>query len=198
MERFDSPASFLHDSWHLLLKAAKKRKGDYQTPVIGTVESQQAQMRVVILREVGLQERQLAFFTDARSDKVAQLKEQARLSWLFWDAGKKVQMRMKGSVELHRKDELCRTYWDRLPVAGRKNYATAAPPGSLARQSTDGLPEAWQDDMPLEETEYAFEHFMVVVSTIDQADLLHLHRDGHQRALFQWEAGEWRGHWAVP
>lgn len=198
MNRFDDFDEMLHDSWHLLFKAAKKRKGDYQTAVIGTLGQKQAELRTVVLREVDLPADQLLFFTDARAAKVGQLHREPRLSWLFWDAGKKVQMRMQGEAVCHQGDELCRERWDRLPVQGRKSYASTQPPGSPVDKGEDGLPEFWSADMDLEATDYAFEHFMVVVCKVDQVELLHLHRDGHQRAAFNKANGAWQGQWITP
>ena len=198
MNRFDDLDEMWHDCWHLLAKAAIKRKGDYQTPVIGTLGSEQAELRIVVLREVDIPAHQLMFFTDARSAKTQQLDKSSRLSWLFWDARKKVQMRMYGKALCHQGDELCRKYWGRLPVQGRKSYATSLAPGSRVESDSDGLPAFWSKDMKLEDTEYAFENFMVVVCAIDQAELLHLHHEGHQRAAFRLEDGEWDGHWITP
>lgn len=198
MKRFNDLDEMLHDCWHLLAKAAIKRKGAYQTPVIGTLGDGQAELRTVVLREAALSEHQLIFFTDARSAKIRQLAQSPRLSWLFWDARKKVQMRMYGEAECHRADQLCRKYWDRLPVQGRKSYAATLPPGSPVDSDTTGLPNHWSDNMELEDTEYAFDHFTVVVCKVGQVELLHLHQEGHQRAAYHWKNGGWDGHWAIP
>ncbi len=198
MKRFKNLEEFIHDSWHLLVKAAIKRSGDYQTPVIGTLGDGQAAMRIVVLREVRLQQRQLVFYTDRRSEKMQELEQNARLNWLFWDARKKVQLRMSGECTWHIADGDSRKYWERLPVQGRKSYAAEQPPGTKVETPTEGLPEDWSEDMPLEQTEYAFDNFTVVVCTVDQVQLLHLHGEGHQRAAFEWDGSGWKGSWLIP
>ncbi|NBC09506.1 MAG: hypothetical protein GVY26_20130 [Bacteroidetes bacterium] len=198
MNRFEELDEMLHDCWHLLAKAAIKRKGDYQTPVIGTLGEGQAELRTVVLREVDMPGRKLIFFTDARSAKTQELEQSPRLSWLFWDARKKVQMRMYGEAECHRTDQVCRQYWEKLPVQGRKSYASTLAPGSPVDTDMTGLPNHWSDNMQLEDTEYAFDHFMVVVCQVGQVELLHLHQEGHQRAAYHWENGGWDGQWVIP
>jgi pyridoxine/pyridoxamine 5'-phosphate oxidase len=198
MKRFEGLDTFLHDAWHLLVKASIQRKGAYQTPVIGTMGDGRADLRIVVLRKVDLEAKQLICFTDARAEKVKQLRESSRLSWLFWDPGKKVQMRMYGQAVLHQGDELCRQYWGRLPVQGRQSYASEIAPGSQAEADVNGLPEYWSSDMELSQTEYAFKNFMLITCNIDQMELLHLHHEGHQRARFEQTNGAWTGHWVVP
>lgn len=198
MNRFDTLEAYLHSTWHLLIKAALQRKGNYQLPVIGTQGAAGVQQRVVVLRSVDQQQRRLTFFTDARSAKVAALQASPHLSWLFWDIRKKVQIRITGPCILHRKDDLCRTCWDRLPVQARQSYATSQAPGSAAQSDAQGLPDNWHKDMDLSETEFAFEHFMVVNAQADDIECLHLHPDGHQRAQFKWANDKWEGQWLVP
>lgn len=199
MERFDTPDKFLHDAWHLLIKAAIKRHGSYQKPSIATVDADGfARQRVVVLREVDMQQRRLTLFTDSRSEKVTELRDRPNLSWLFWDERKKVQIRMIGSAVLEEGSERCRQYWDRLPVQGRSSYAMLPAPGTPQQNDEVPLPEQWHDEMNLEDTEYAFEHFMVITCQVFKADLLHLHHEGHQRAKFEFRDGHWDGQWVTP
>jgi pyridoxine/pyridoxamine 5'-phosphate oxidase len=199
MERFDSPHKFIHDAWHLLIKAAAKRKGNYQKPSIATVDADGfARQRIVVLREVNMEKRQLTFFTDSRSAKVKEIQQHPHLSWLFWDERKKVQIRMSSKAILEQGSERCRQYWDRLPVQGRSSYAALSAPGSVRHDDGSPLPEYWHDEMSLSDTEYAFEHFMVITCQVLSADLLHLHHEGHQRAMFEYHDDQWKGHWANP
>jgi hypothetical protein len=199
MERFDNPDKFLHDAWHLLIKAAVKRKGDYQKPSVATVDADGfARQRVMVLREADLQRRMLTFFTDARSTKVEELRKHSYLSCLFWDERKKVQIRMNGKAALEQGSERCRQYWDRLPVQGRSSYAALSAPGTPQKTDKVPLPDHWHDGMDLQETAYAFEHFMVITCQVYNAGLLHLHHEGHQRAQFKYQDGAWAGKWVAP
>lgn len=199
MNRFDNLNKFQHDAWHLLIKAAIQRKGSYQTPTVATIgPGGNARQRVVVLREADKPNRRLTLFTDARSDKVAELKERPTLSWLFWDERKKVQIRMESQAILERGTDRCRAYWDKLPVQGRKSYAALQAPGTPQESDTETLPPFWNADMPLEDTAYAFDNFMVITGAVSFIDCLHLHADGHQRANYTWVGGEWKGQWVTP
>lgn len=199
MERFDNPDKFLHDAWYLLIKAAIKRKGNYQKPSVATVDTDGfARQRVIVLREVDLQQRQLTFFSDARSEKVKELANHPHLSCLFWDERKKVQIRMSGQAILEQGSARCCHYWERLPVQGRTSYAGRTAPGTTQETDNVPLPDHWHDEMDLEETAYAFEHFMVITCQVYRADLLHLHHEGHQRAQFNYKDGTWAGSWVAP
>lgn len=198
MEKFSSPQKMVHAAWHLLFKAAATRKGPYQTPVAATLGAHTAEQRVVVLREVSIAQRRLTFFTDARSAKVEALQEQGALSWLFWDSRKKMQMRMSGAVALNLQNEHARAYWEKLPVQGRSSYAGLQPPGTPLLHQGSTLPEYWTAGMSLEMTEPAFANFMVVQCQIEKGDLLHLHPEGHQRAVFSYEGEELRAIWAAP
>lgn len=199
MERFDNTDQFLHDSWHLLIKAAAKRKGNYQKPGIATIAPDGfAQQRVVVLRDVDMSQRLLTLFTDARSEKVRDLQQNPHLSWLFWDERKKVQIRMSGQAILEQGTDRCRSYWGRLPVQGRASYAMLTAPGSRQQDDSVPLPSYWDAEMDLAKTAYAFDHFMVITCQIAKVDLLHLHHAGHQRAKYEYQHEQWEGHWVTP
>lgn len=201
MNRFDTAEKMLRGCWNLLYRATRSGRQAFRTPVIGTLDAarRQAALRTVILRQAFPQDRELAFYSDSRSEKIAQLRASPRVSCHFYDAKRQLQVRARGSAIIHIGDEQAREHWRDISLEGRKNYASVDPPATPAGEATRGLPEFWRDDMPLERTEYAFDRFAVVRITVDEMDCLLLHPEGHQRSIFQWEpaAGEWRGGWVV-
>lgn len=198
MERIKSLDNFLKTSWNHLFRAAYTRKGDFQKGIIATVNGgQQASVRIVILREASAQNRQLLFFTDIRSPKVQEMKLHPDVSWLFWDDSRKLQIRMRGKVAFHTQDEHSRKLWDKLPTAARKSYATVSPPSSTIEEDTENLPQGW-NNFSEEQAEQFYPNFLLVVTTIEQIQCLHLHPQGHQHARFDWEEDQWKGSWLVP
>lgn len=200
-ERFDTAGDMLHYCRHLLYRATQERNHPLRTPAVGTVGPQEdwPYLRTVILREVNLEDRTLLFYTDARSDKVSHLKRAPYLSWLFWDPGKQIQVRARTAAALHQGDEIAAKHWAGINLEGRKNYAGERAPGSSAEQATRALPDLWENAPSREATDYAFEHFMVVVTEIREMDCLLLHPEGHQRIIHHWneEEGQWTGGWVV-
>jgi len=198
MERIESLDDFLKTSWNHLFRAAHTRKGDFQRGALATVnEEKQVSMRIVVLRKAAPEHRQLFFFTDERSPKAREMKLNPSVSWLFWDDSRKLQIRMRGKVTFHHKDDHAKTYWDKLPVSARKSYASATPPSSHAEKDTEGLPEGW-DSFNKEQTEQFYQNFLVVVTNVEEMQCLHLHPDGHQHARFSWQEEEWKGNWLIP
>ncbi len=198
MEKITSLEDFVHRSWHLLFQATVKRRQPFAAPVVGTVRERQCRMRTVILRRVEIRERRLIFFSDARSSKVEDLAAGSSLSWHFYDPRRQLQIRAGGLAATHHQDELARRFWEDQPAVSRKNYASLRPPGTILEAAGDGLPAFWGDDLPAEETDFAFAHFLVVAGTIDYMDCLQLHPEGHRRAVFRWEQEQWKGHWVLP
>ncbi|HMO39548.1 MAG TPA: hypothetical protein PKC76_16210 [Saprospiraceae bacterium] len=200
MERFHTLLDFSETCWRLLVNGAVKRRDPFGTPVIGTYDGTQAQLRTVVLRKADMQQRTLWFYSDWRAAKMAHLQEEfAQLSCLFYHPRKQVQVRLAGQVQLHHKDEIARACWQQVPVRSRKSYAAVLPPGTPTSACTEGLPEGWHPEMDIAATESAFAHFAVIVCYVDWMDCLHLHPEGHQRARFEWSAeGRLQAQWLIP
>ena len=185
--------------WQLLSRGAAYKRDPFHTPVIGTLGSTSAQMRTVVLRRTLITQRQLIFYTDIRSDKVQELRNDATLSWLFYHPKKAIQIRAVSQGIIHHKNELAKSYWQQIPWYGRKTYGTTQAPATPLPHASDNLPDLWkQPDVPLSETEYAFKNFAAVVCTVTQLEWLYLDRNGHRRAIFQYEDEAWSGQFIVP
>ena len=132
MERFHTLDEYLDGCWQLLRLATQERKASFRTPVLATVDGGAPRLRTVVLRRVAVAERLLLFYTDRRSAKVSELRENPQAGCLFYDEGRKLQVRVQGRCRLHAGDELSQQCWRQLPVAGRRSYATVEPPGRPA------------------------------------------------------------------
>lgn len=198
MNRFPTLESFADQCWRLLLNGSLKKNDPLRTPVIGTAFENTAHLRTVVLRKVDIAKRTLLFQTDIRSAKMTHLQQNPQLTCLFYHPKKQLQIIMKGTVELHHQDELAKMYWDRIPVQGRKTYAALQAPGTPVGTATDGLPDFWNNEMTLSETEYAFANFMVMVCQVEKMEALLLHPEGHQRAAFTYVKDVWESTWLIP
>jgi pyridoxine/pyridoxamine 5'-phosphate oxidase len=140
--------------------------------------------------------KKLYFFTDLRSAKITLLQQSPMASLLFYHPEHKFQMVLYGSVTLHHQNAMTKAYWQKLPVWGRRTYATTSAPGTFLEKEGSGLPDFWRDDMALAESEYAYAHFAVLVFQTSHWEALSLHREGNQRIQFHEPQG--RGEWLVP
>jgi len=197
MNRFDSLDRFWVQAWDLLVRAAHGRSDPMRTPMMASYDGRQCQLRTIVLREVNKTERKLLFFTDGRSPKVHQLKKYPSTAITFWDPRRKVQLRLQGQAILKSGGEEARAYWDGLSLRGRSSYAATKPPGTLSESDTDGLPAFWSDEMDKKEADFAFHNFMLIQVEAEEIDALHLHPEGHQRAVFRWTAEGWEKNWKI-
>lgn len=186
--------------WNMLFQATVKRNHPMRTAVLATADPEQGPFaRTVVLREADTQAYQLVFFTDIRSHKVSQIQRQEMIATLYWDPGKKVQIRCRGKGTLEQGTDRCREIWDRLNTAGRRAYATVQAPGTKVGEYTTGLPSGWSDDWSDVKTAPAFAHFAILIQDVVEMNVLHLEQEGHQRALFTRQSDDtWEMTWLIP
>ena len=199
MERFEDLNMTLIRSWDQIFRAAQGRNDAMRTPVLATFDGKKIHQRTIVLRKVNVQNRILYYFSDYRAPKIQHLQVDPQLNVVFYSAKKKLQIEASGIGIVAHQDERCRSFWQQINVQGRQSYATDKAPGSLHLQDEGFLTKDWpKNDSDLSQTEWAFANFALIEMHIDTLDVLHLHQDGHQRARFDWENGEWNGHWVVP
>ncbi len=194
MERWSNLSEAYSGCWNLLNEALKISTDPLRTPVLGVSANTGApHLRTLVLRNIEMADKKLYFFTDLRSAKIALLQQSPMASLLFYHPEHKFQMVLYGSVTLHHQDAVTQAYWQKLPVWGRRTYATTSGPGTVLENEGSGLPDFWRDDMALAETEYAYPNFAVLTFQTTHWEALNLDRAGNQRVQFQepQETGEW-------
>jgi len=198
MERFSDLDTAFKQSWDMLYQASVNRNDPMRTPALATLDKAKPQVRTIVLRGVAIKERELLCFSDRRSPKVSQILETSTVEYLFYDPKEKIQIRASGETKLEWESETCRGYWKKLNIAGRSSYAAEVLPGATQEVDASGLPPNWSATLPLQLTDYAFENFCLLKTTVHYMDVLHLHSEGHQRAGFWWEGEAWKQSWLIP
>ena len=170
-----------------LRMAARRRKHPWRTPTLSTVDAEGfPKARVVVLRQATMDHIEL--HTDVRSDKYNELQKHPNVAWTFWDRSRQTQVRIRGRVTLHHKDEVASGIWKNLSDGAKRAYRVTPSPGT---------PIATRTDYTL--TENAEEYFAVIRCQYTEIDWLHLDRKGHERALFRrMPDEEWVSHFIVP
>lgn len=200
---WDKPVShgeILKKIWKHLDLGVLERAHPFHTPVLGTICDNAPNLRVVILRRFWRKNpRALAFHTHAGAPKIAEIKSNPNLSFCFYHAPEKLQLRITGTASIHAGDELHEEQWLSTEPFSRRCYAGEAPT-KLSEKPTNGLPADLTDRKPgLEESETGKANFVVVTSTIDSIDCLELDVKGNRRSLFVWnEPGELETKWLTP
>ena len=173
--------------WQSLQDAVTDMESAWRVCSLGTVDAYGCpRSRMVVLRDVNAESRELLVFTDPRTPKWQELLEKPLAEILFWNAREKVQLRCQCKVTLHEEDELAARYQAQLPVHVAGDYAAERTPGTVIEDLKEGaeLGEKWS--------------FGVMALTVEEMDWLQLRREGHRRAGFRHEGGEWAMNWLQP
>lgn len=194
-----SHGEILKKIWKNLDLGVIDRKHPFHLPVFGTVEGNAPSLRVVVLRRFWRKPAQIAFHSHLGSPKVEQIKENPNVSWIFYNAEERLQVRIKGVARIHHKDELADEQWQATELFSRRCYIGKAPTEE-SEHPTSGLPKDLLERKPtIEESEHGKENFVVVVSRIEEIDCMELDVKGHRRSLFNWnEKGEIETKWLTP
>jgi pyridoxamine 5'-phosphate oxidase len=199
---WDKPVSqdeILKQIWKHLDLGVLDRHHAFHTPVFATELNSEANVRVVILRRFWRKPAKLAFHTHIGSPKIAEIKANPRVSWLFYNPTEKLQLRVKGLAEIHTGDELAEEQWMATNFFSRRCYIGESPT-TVSKTVTSGLPEHLVDREPTkEESEIGRANFTVISSTISSIDCLELAVRGNRRSQFIWsENGELETKWLTP
>jgi pyridoxamine 5'-phosphate oxidase len=188
------------DIWNLLTAGSKNPKEAFYTGTLGTQSASGVELRTVVVREVNTAEKQIFCYSDKRASKIADIQANPFVSWLFWDAGKRIQLRLSGTAAVHISDASTEKHWQQTTPSNRRSYMAISSPGSLLDHPGSGLPAELDTREPtLEESEQGKANFAVIISAIHQIDWLHLGNKGHRRAIFSYNTGTLiRSFWMVP
>jgi pyridoxamine 5'-phosphate oxidase len=188
------------DVWLRILNGSLKYKDVLHNPVVANVNQYGVNIRTVVLRKVNIAEKQLAFHTDIRSGKWNDLQQQNNISWLFYDAPGRIQIRLSGTATLHQDDAVAEEAWTTSTMSSRKIYLGETGPSAIAASPVSGLPAAFEANDPSpEESRAGRKNFGVVITTVTRMEWLWLNSKGHRRAGFTYsEDGSFKGDWLIP
>lgn len=184
-------------AWSLLLQGHKLRQHSFHQGVLATMSARGPAARYVVLRGVDRERGMLAFHTDARSPKLAEIIAMPKVSWCFH--GQHVQLRLRGNASVHRNDAPADNAWQLCSASMRRAYLADQPPGSRCEAPAPGA-YVGDDPTPLrpDQAERARGHFALVQVKLVELDWLHLAGTGHRRAGFLREGEHWLQEWRLP
>ena len=193
-------AAIEEESWTSLLEGSLRTKDPFHQPVFGTISNDTPALRTVVLRKIIPESREIFLHTDIRSRKVEEIKNNANVSWLFYNFEKKLQLRINGIATLHTDDAIADEAWNITGMNSRKTYLIQAAPSSVTDVPENSLPASFADRDPTpEESMEGRKHFCVIVTRALQLDWLWLNSKGHKRALFTYNDGEgFKAEWLIP
>lgn len=176
--------------WDLLESSAAMNAPGWRLPVLATLTDDGCEQRTVVLRVVDREHGALLFHTDVRSRKVEQIRKDGRVSLLYYDHERSVQLKVCGLASIHEADELAQSLWEAGTPASLKMYCAPLSPGvqcdSFSHNMTDSLLGRLPDRNEIEAGRINFCAIRILVQT---AEWLRLSQSGHLRAGFKLNRG---------
>lgn len=192
----------LEGIWGLLEDSVVDRRNGFRKPVFATLSPNAGcAVRTVVLRAVDRKRRCVRFYTDLRSPKVVQIRNDPRAALVFQDSVRQVELRAEAVVSLHRDDTLAQRCWTTLPAGKRREFAGTMPPGSpagelsLLTETSAGVSPSGGNRA----NGAGWSNFAVADCRIGRLDWVEIDSAGHRRAVFAWNRrDELNATWLVP
>ncbi|MBK7616820.1 MAG: pyridoxamine 5'-phosphate oxidase family protein [Burkholderiales bacterium] len=158
--------------WEELARCAAEHSHEWRVCTLATLDANgEADARSVVIREVDVEQRELVFFTDARSPKVAQFAANPKGTLVMWSADLGWQLRLKVSLRVETAGLAVSSRWARLKMKpAAYDYLSPLPPGTPLEHP---VPERGSRG-----------HFAVVSLQVLSIDWLGLRAEGQRRAEF--------------
>ena len=168
-----------------LFNGIYKKGHPFRYFTLATINGDMPQLRSVVLRKVS-EDLKFTFYTDNRSSKIVQLKDNNNVSALFYHPKKQIQIKVDGIATLIKDKEVLNKYWHGVPIHARKDYTTSKSPGSII-DAVDSVSYLDQEN-----------YFCVVEIETTSIEYLKLQQPNHQRILFTKVNESWNGKFLVP
>jgi pyridoxine/pyridoxamine 5'-phosphate oxidase len=185
-----SLSAILDTAFALLAEGVADPASPFRTPTLASLGADEyPALRSVVLRGADIAARCLEIHTDTRSAKFAEISVNPRAALHIWDAARRIQLRLRGTVALHVADGVAEAAWARLSPSSRSTYCVAPGPG-VAIASPHATHAVGEDA--------GFSVFCVLRLAFAELEWLHLEHGCHNRASFRWHNGEVTPTWLAP
>lgn len=171
----------VHDLFSRLSESLHTKDHPWRWPVLSTVSPDaQPHARIVVLREF---HQETAFiYTNARTQKVTDLRQNPACSLLFFDKEERLQLRAEATAAIHLRDATCEQHWTALNQRQRGEYQATGAPGNPHFHDGDAINPS-----------LGMAHFAVLKLAINRLDVVQLTRQAHIRHIFMKKTGQWTG-----
>ena len=150
-------------------------------------------VRTVVLRAFDPESRVLRFHTDVRSSKFGEIAAEPNVALHFYDAIKKIQIRVDGDARLHLDDGTAACAWTSMRPFSRACYRVEPGPGTVIE-----VPTVVRSSSDMQDRKAGRDNFAAVCVSMERIEWLYLAARGHRRAQFEWNEGSLSATWLVP
>ena len=179
------PFQILKSEWENISLGIQKAKHDYHSFVLSTISSNGPDSRTVILRALDEDKPAIWFHSDKRSKKILHLKKNEKVSALFYDKSRKVQLRINGLAYIEDSIKNNKRIWELMRPESKICYMGPYMPSQRINQFEPNIPEKSAHDLNEEDENLGLSRFCRIRIKIKKIDWLKLDYRGHQRLEFE-------------
>lgn len=189
----ESLAQMYDRAWSCLESGVSVQRSPFTMLQAATLGLDDApKVRTIVLRQVSRADRVLSFHTDVRSEKVAELRRDPRISIVANDLDALVQIRAEGIASICEDEAQRRAIWESSRPHTLLLYRAPLPPGTAITS-----PEAAHIDSAAPSGD-GYENFCLIHMTVMRIDWLEIARAGHRRAVFDLNESGYEAGWIAP
>jgi pyridoxamine 5'-phosphate oxidase len=194
------PSVILDSVWNAVVRGKADRRHPFHHPALATVSADGTPaVRTVVLRHADRDAPEIGCHTDARSPKVAEIAVRPTTSWLLYDPGARLQLRVSGPTRVLTSGPEHAEAWRATRVFSRRCYLAPHAPSTAAEGPDPNLPADLIDANPsAERSEQGRDAFAVVRTSVASVEWLHLAAAGHARGRFVYTGKDWTHEWLRP
>jgi pyridoxine/pyridoxamine 5'-phosphate oxidase len=171
---------------HELNRGTLDRRHPFRFVVFSTASGNKPFSRYVVLRKIS-ENLNMLIYTDTRSGKIDQIKENEHANLLFWNPGKRIQVRVEGMPWIVDDRKMYDQTWDAMSDESKRAYLNKLAPGA----EIDSPEQGWES---IHDTQ---DHFSIIEFKPSQIEFLQLNADRLLRASYRKDT-KWIGKWLVP
>ena len=179
------PLQIIKSEWKNINLGIQKAKHDYHSFVFSTISKNSPESRTVILRDFDEHKPAIWFHSDRRSKKILHLEENEKVSALFYDKSRKVQLRINGIADIEEDIEHNKRIWDSMRPESKLCYMGPYAPSQKINQFEPNTLKKSAHDLDKEDEHLGLSRFCRIRIKIKKLDWLKLDYKGHQRLEFK-------------
>jgi len=179
------PFQIIKSEWENINLGIQKAKHDYHSFVFSTVSKNSPDSRTVILRDFDEHQPAIWFHSDRRSKKILHLKENDKVSALFYDKSRKVQLRINGIADIEENIEHNIRIWESMSPESKLCYMGPYAPSQKINQFEPNTLKKSAHDLDKKDEHLGLSRFCRIRIKIKKLDWLKLDYKGHQRLEFE-------------
>ncbi|WP_094968245.1 pyridoxamine 5'-phosphate oxidase family protein [Winogradskyella aurantia] len=168
-----------------LINGTVKKRHPFRYFSLATLSQGVPRQRTVVLRKMTT-DLSLIVYTDTRSQKVMDIKNNPEVSALFYHPKKLMQITIIGEAQFVTDKQVVQQHWSSISNTSRRDYITTLAPGTSIKQP---------DAVDYNAQDYNFTVLQIVPNRIEY---LQLKRPNHLRIAYTKKNTSWKGQFMVP